>query len=157
MGEAMSTPLANARHEKFAQLVVSGMAQGPAYLEAGFRGSEAAARANAARLITTDSVASRIAALRAPALALAQQEAGEAIASAAWIIRESVRLYERCMEDVPVLDKLGHPIGVYEFDSGGANRALDRLAKRHPEFKDNGPAVNVGVAVTIERRTRSTR
>lgn len=145
-------PLANPRHERFAQLVVSGMAQGPAYLEAGFRGSEAAARANAARLITTDSVASRVAHLRSKALVIVQQEAEEAVASAAWIVRESVRLYERCMTDVPVRDKKGEETGEYTFDSGGANRALDRLAKRHPEFRDAAPVVEVKVLVVGESK-----
>lgn len=35
--------------------------------------------------------------------------------------------------------------------------ALMLLSKRFPEFRDNGPTVNVGVAVTVERRTRSTQ
>lgn len=56
--------LKNARHERFAQLVVSGKAQATAYLEAGFKGSESAARANAARLIATDSVRARVSELQ---------------------------------------------------------------------------------------------
>ena len=74
----------------------------------------------------------------------------QAVASAEWIVTESVRLYERCMQDVPVLTAKGEPTGVYQFDSAGANRALDRLAKRHAEFSDKH---EVNGSLTVEAVT----
>jgi phage terminase small subunit len=36
---------------------------------------------------------------------------------------------ERCMQQIEVLDKLGHKTGLYKFDARGATDALDKLAK----------------------------
>ena len=126
-------PLANAKHERFAQLVVSGLPQSRAFVEAGFKGAtDNAINANASRLITNDKVASRIAELRAPALVATQKQAEAAVASAEWIIEQSLTLIRRCMAAEPVLNARGEATGEYRFDSAGANKSLDRLAKMHP-------------------------
>lgn len=130
-------PLANARHERFAQLVVSGLPQSRAYIEAGYHGSESAARANAARLIATDSVASRVAELRAPAVAIAQAHAEEAIGSAAWIVEKAAEVVNRALAAVPVRNAKGEIVeGEWTCNLGAATPALALLAKMHPEFSE---------------------
>ena len=37
-----------------------------------------------------------------------------------WVLQEQVRVYERCMQDKPVLDKEGKETGEYKFDASGA-------------------------------------
>jgi phage terminase small subunit len=55
-------PLSNARHERFAQELAKGKTQEQAYIDAGYEPD--AARFNAARLITKDNVAARVAELQ---------------------------------------------------------------------------------------------
>lgn len=43
---------------------------------------------------------------------------------AIWLLNAAVELYNRCMAKVKPLDSNGLPIGVYRFDSSGANSAL---------------------------------
>jgi hypothetical protein len=63
-------PLKNQRHELFCQTLVkgakNGMSQASAYQRSGYKADDAAARANAARLIATDSIRARLAELTAP-------------------------------------------------------------------------------------------
>ena len=48
---------------------------------------------------------------------------------AQWVLREQVKVYERCMTVDPVLDKEGNQTGEFKFDSSGANKALDGVGK----------------------------
>lgn len=48
---------------------------------------------------------------------------------AAFVLRGSVEVFERCMQREPVLDKDGNQIGIFRFDSAGANRALEGIGK----------------------------
>lgn len=95
MGAATSptgTVLKNARHELFAQLIVSGLPQAAAHVQAGFAGSDKAHEANASRLIRADKVAARIAELRAPVVqALATRADGVSV-TAARIAEEAARI-----------------------------------------------------------------
>jgi phage terminase small subunit len=54
--------LSNPRHERFVQLVASGMSATKAYVEAGY--AEQGANVNASRLIANDSVSARITELK---------------------------------------------------------------------------------------------
>lgn len=147
--------LANARHEKFAQLVVSGTPASVAHSQVGYGGSDKAHDANASRLIRDDKVASRIAELRAPALAIVQAEADEAVASAAWIISKAVALVEYGMALTPVMGpfgpilKDGEPVGYRMVDAKTATANLALLTKPHAEFSDKHD-VNVDVTARIE-------
>jgi phage terminase small subunit len=64
-------PLRNSRRERFCLAIMEGMTQADAYLKAGFKNSNSC-RANAARLIATDSVRNRIGELKAEAAASSQ-------------------------------------------------------------------------------------
>lgn len=49
--------------------------------------------------------------------------------SAEWVLKGWKEIFERCMTSIPVLDSKGNPTGEYRFDSSGANRALELIAK----------------------------
>ena len=53
-----------------------------------------------------------------------------------YVLSSLKTIAERCMQEVPVLDHDGNPIGEYQFDSGGANRALELLGKHLELFTD---------------------
>ena len=55
------TPLDNARHERFSQNIVKGMAAGPAYTAAGYRVTGNSAKSAGGRLLTNVDVQARIA------------------------------------------------------------------------------------------------
>ncbi len=55
----------NSRQERFCEFIAAGMNQTEAYLKAGFKSTQDAARANAARMITNDNIFQRIKELRA--------------------------------------------------------------------------------------------
>jgi len=46
-----------------------------------------------------------------------------------WVLQQSVRVYERCMQDELVLDKNGNETGEYRFEHAGANKALDNIGR----------------------------
>ncbi len=48
---------------------------------------------------------------------------------ARWVLNAAVELHNRCMANVKPLDSNGLPIGVYRFDSSGANAALKTIGK----------------------------
>jgi len=97
-------PLDNARWERFAQLVVSGVPASRAHAEAGFKGTDKSHEANSSRLIRADRVAARIAELRAPALQRLAKGAEEAIDSATRIVREAARVAFGDIRDVVTWD-----------------------------------------------------
>ena len=45
------------------------------------------------------------------------------------LMRDILEVKNRCMQANPVLDKEGNETGIWKFDSNGANKALDMLAK----------------------------
>jgi len=47
---------------------------------------------------------------------------------AAWVLRSAKRVYDRCMQDEPVMVQ-GEPSGEYKFEAAGANKALDTIGK----------------------------
>lgn len=87
-----------------------------------------------------------------PRVAAAIEELETATVLEAGITRLSVlqrldRVADRCMQSEQVLDRQGKPTGEYQFDSAGANRALELLGKYHKLWtekveatgKDGGP------------------
>lgn len=45
-----------------------------------------------------------------------------------WVLRQAVKVHERCMQAEPVIVN-GEPTGEYKFDSSGANKALELVGK----------------------------
>lgn len=103
-------------------------------IKAGY--SEKTARSVGSENLTKPDIIAALSEIHATAVQVVEAERQEAVASAAWIVRESVRLYARCMDGEPITTSDGTPTGEWKFDSSGANRALDRLAKMHPEFSE---------------------
>ena len=71
------------------------------------------------------------------------------------LMRDILEVKNRCMQANPVLDKEGNETGIWKFDSNGANKALDMLAKHvgfyEPDNKQK--AFNISVnreAVEVE-------
>ena len=71
------------------------------------------------------------------------------------LMRDILEVKHRCMQANPVLDKEGNETGVWKFDSNGANKALDMLAKHvgFYETDNKQKAFNISVnreAVEVE-------
>ena len=71
------------------------------------------------------------------------------------LMRDILEVKNRCMQANPVLDKEGNETGVWKFDSNGANKALDMLAKHvgFYETDNKQKAFNISVnreAVEVE-------
>ena len=71
------------------------------------------------------------------------------------LMRDILEVKNRCMQANPVLDKEGNEMGIWKFDSTGANKALDILAKHvgFYETDNKQKAFNISVnreAVEVE-------
>ena len=71
------------------------------------------------------------------------------------LMRDILEVKNRCMQANPVIDKEGNETGVWKFDSNGANKALDMLAKHvgFYETDNKQKAFNISVnreAVEVE-------
>ena len=71
------------------------------------------------------------------------------------LMRDILEVKNRCMQANPVLDKEGNETGIWKFDSNGANKALDMLAKHvgYYETDNKQKAFNISVnreAVEVE-------
>lgn len=71
------------------------------------------------------------------------------------LMRDILEVKNRCMQANPVLDKEGNETGIWKFDSNGANKALDMLAKHvgFYETDNKQKAFNVSInreAVEVE-------
>lgn len=53
-----------------------------------------------------------------------------------WVIRKMVKVYRRCMQEIPVLDAEGNPTGVYRFDARHAILALSKIGDYTGGFED---------------------
>lgn len=59
---------------------------------------------------------------------------------AEWVLRQAVKVHERCMQAEPVIDKKGGSTGEYKFEHSGANKALEIIGK------------HIGVQAFLERK-----
>jgi len=124
-------PLANARHEQFAQLVASGKTPAAAYVSAGF--SPKGAHTSAARLLHSAPLAARVAELKT---AISGAAVTRAAVDRDWVLRGLKRNYARAMQLVEVKDKLGRPAGVFIYNGQVANRSLELIGKEIGMFID---------------------
>ena len=56
--------------------------------------------------------------------AAAKKQQKKACVDAAYVLAGAKRMFERCMQEEPVLDSDGNVTGEYQFDSAGAGKAL---------------------------------
>lgn len=123
--------LENAKHERFAQLIVAGKNLSTAYHEAGFEKLKPAAlRVNASRLNANKAVAARITDLLA--LAAKRVEIDKS-----WVLRKLVKNVRRGLQETPVRKKIDgewQDTGVYQYEGSVVNRALELLGKEQGMF-----------------------
>mgnify|MGYP003450113339 FL=1 len=134
----MNTPLKNAKHEHFAQLVSATETPARAYVLDGF--SEKGARASANRLLRNADVCSRVEHLRsikeqqhAQTVTAVVQRAG---LSKEWVIEQLMENVSMAKAAEPVVDSEGNPTGEYKQNINAANRALELLGKEVGMFID---------------------
>ena len=71
---------------------------------------------------------------------LKQKRSDETTIDAAWVLRQAVKVHDRCMQAEPIIDKEGGSTGEYKFEHTGANKALEIIGK------------HVGVQAFLERK-----
>jgi len=82
--------------------------------------------------------------------------AEKAEVDAAWVLQQQVRVFDRCMQDEPVLDGEGNPTGIFRFNASGALRALENIGKHCSvdAFVRNGDDGKVDVPASGEWTVR---
>jgi len=120
---ATSLPLANGRHERFAQELTKGASQTDAYLAAGYHGSRAKVRHRASGLAKRPEVAARIMVLKAAAAERAEVEGAD-------VLRELARLGMADLRDVAAWGGDGVVFRPSEELSDDAARAVKRVRSR---------------------------
>lgn len=135
----MNTPLKNAKHEHFAQLVSNGESATRAYVVAGY--SENGAKQSAARLLTSADVCDRIAYLRSKKEEAhgqqVQQVLQEAALDKAWVLKRLARIVDLGMAVEPVRDEEGNVTGELKTANlPAANKALELIGKEAGMFID---------------------
>lgn len=66
----------------------------------------------------------------ADAIAEASRERAKRVQiDADYVLRQAVKVHERCMQEQEVLDDEGNPIGEFKFEHAGANKALELIGK----------------------------
>ena len=66
------------------------------------------------------------------------------------LMRDILEVKNRCMQANPVLDKEGNETGVWKFDSNGANKALDMLAKHVGFYETDNKQKGYSVVINRE-------
>jgi hypothetical protein len=125
----VNKPLANAKHEHFAQLVSNGENPTRAYVLAGY--SENGAKQSANRLLTNADLCARIAHLRS----IKEQKHAAAVTtviakaglSKEWVIEQLMENVSMAKQAEPVRDNEGNPTGEYRQNLNAANKALELL------------------------------
>ena len=64
-----------------------------------------------------------------------------------WVMKNLVKVANRCMQEEPVRDKNGNPTGEYVFDSSGAINALKAIGQEVGMFKTTGTTINVNTQI----------
>ncbi len=81
----------------------------------------------------------------ADAIAIAKAERMKEVKiDAAYVLRQAVKLHERCMQQEPVKDRDGRETGEYKFEHSGAAKGLEIIGK-HIDVKsfDNSVDLNL--------------
>ena len=114
-----------------------------AALKAGY--AEKGAAVAASRLLTQDKINAAISKYEKPVHEKLNL-------TAEFIIGGLMENARRCQQVEPVLDREGEEIGVYKFDSSGANRAFELLGKHKRLFVDRTELINMDEVTAYARR-----
>lgn len=138
--------LANHRHEKFAQLLVTGLTQEEAHARAGYKRS----RHNAARLAAQPDIKARVAELSAAA-------AKEVGLTKEWVIQRLMEHAEVCLGNRTKKIKIRKPrssdveeVEAHLVDPASANRALELLGKEIGMFVERSERTNTNYNISDE-------
>lgn len=115
------------RREAFVREYVKDLHATKAAIRAGY--SEKTARHQGSKLLADRNILAAIAAEQASV-------ADTSRIDAAWVLHRAQQLVDRCMQIEPVYDSDGAPTGEYKFDSAGAARGLQLIAKHTGGFSD---------------------
>ncbi|MCL2548572.1 MAG: terminase small subunit [Symbiobacteriaceae bacterium] len=142
--------LDNDKQEYFCQQYLIDRNATQAAIRAGY--SEKTARTQAAQLLAKLSIRSRVHELQ-------KEQAERLCIDADWTVLRFVELAERCMQITPVMEwdrasKEYVPTGEYQFDSRGANRALELLGKHLGMFSDKQDAASSFASAIIDAYER---
>ena len=66
------------------------------------------------------------------------------------LMRDILEVKNRCMQANPVLDKEGNETGIWKFDSNGANKGLDMLAKHLGFYETDNKQKAFNISVNRE-------
>ena len=118
------------KQEAFCQEYVVDMNGTKSAIRAGY--SEKTANRIASNLLSKVDIQQRIAEFK-------QERCQRVQIDADWVLMAAKKIYDRCMQEEPILDRDGKPVTVfdgsgeivaaYKFDSSGANKALDTIGK----------------------------
>lgn len=138
-GEAL-----NAKQFEFVRLYVETLDPTKSYM-AVYRVEYKVASANASRLLANAKIKKILDKVTREKLARLN-------ISSDFIIDRCVEIHEKCMGNIPVLDRQGNPIGEYRIDSRGALEALKLLTKYKTISKDFAEKVDVehSGSITLE-------
>ena len=109
-----------AKQEQFCQEYLIDLNATAAAIRAGY--SEKAAGTISNENMRKHAIASRIAELKA-------ERCEQTRIDAAWVLKQAVKVHERCMQAEAVKDRDGQEIGEYKFEHSGANKALEIIGK----------------------------
>lgn len=151
------------REFKFAELIINGLSNIDATREAGYSDkTEQSLRVQAARLMAKPAIKEYI---ELELRLKAEQRRAKTEVDDVWITEQFKEVYNRCMQRIPVMvfdrdskqmvqdtDENGE--GVWTFDSAGANRALENLAKHIGYFeldnKQRSAVIQVRITQNIQ-------
>ena len=120
----------NAKQEAFCREYIIDLNATQAAIRAGY--SEKTAKSIGSRLLTNVDIQDFIAKLKI-------ERSGRVQIDADWVLMAAKRVYDRCMQEEPVLEKDGTPVmcttehgeiaAAYTFNAAGANKALETIGK----------------------------
>ncbi len=70
--------------------------------------------------------------------------------NAAWVLRQAVKVHERCMQAEAIIDKEGGATGEYKFEHSGANKALEIIGK-HVDVQAFTDNLKVGGEIVVKQ------
>lgn len=67
-----------------------------------------------------------------------------------WVLKQAIKLHKRCMQEEPVLDEEGNPVGEFKFEHSGAAKALEMIGK-HVDVMAWDKTKNITGDITLHR------
>lgn len=100
----------------------------------------------ASRFHSISKVRTRIEELTVQVRAMAEEELN---IDAAWVLKQAVKVHERCMQAEPVMSQ-GEPTGEFKFEAAGANKSLEIIGKLTSvaAFTEN---INLNAKVKVDK------